>query len=89
MKVIYTESFQKDYRELSTRIQRALDKALKFLLENPRHPSLQAKKLLGTFIWYARVIRACRFTLQFTDDSIILRRAGTHDILNRERKKSP
>ncbi len=87
MKITYAEPFQKDYGELPTRIQRALYKALKFLLENPRHPSLQAKKLPGTFIWYARVTSAYRFTFQFTNDSIILRRVGTHAILNRERKK--
>ena len=87
MKVVYTEPFKKDYGELPTQIQWALDKALKFLLENPRHPSLQARKLPGTSIWYACVTRACRFTFQFTDDSIILRRAGTHDVLNRERRK--
>lgn len=87
MKVIYTEPFQKDYEELSTRVQRALDKALKFLLENPHHPSLQVKKLLGTSIWYARITKAYRFTFQYKDGNVTLRRAGTHDILSRERKK--
>lgn len=86
MRVVYTEPFQKDYQKLSSQIQRALDKALKFLLENPRHPSLRAKKLPGTEIWYARITHDYRFTFQVEGVIIILRRAGTHAVLNRERK---
>ncbi len=71
---------------MSPKIQRALDKTLKLLLNNARHPSLQAKKLPGTEIWYARISRDYRVTFQYAKDFIILRRAGTHDILNRERK---
>ena len=86
MNFLFTEPFKKDYGELPAKIQLALDKALKLLMSNARHPSLRAKKLPGTEIWYARISREYRFTFQYGGNYIILRRAGTHDILKRERK---
>ncbi|MBI2639809.1 MAG: hypothetical protein HYW90_02865 [Candidatus Sungbacteria bacterium] len=86
MEIVYTGPFKRDYKDLPQNIQRALGKALGFLLENIRHSSLRAKKLPGTEIWYARISRGYRFTFQLDNQTIILRRAGTHDILNRERK---
>lgn len=87
MQVIYTDPFKRDYNRLPSGIQRALDKALLFLFKNPRHPSLRSKKLPGTSIWYARITRAYRFTFQYQDNLVILRRAGTHDMITKERKK--
>lgn len=86
MNIIFADPFKRDYKELPLRIQKALDKALKFLMENPRHPSLRVKKLPNTFIWYGRVSKSYRFTFHINDRTITLRRAGTHDILNKERK---
>jgi len=84
--LLFTEPFKRDYGELPAKIQQALDKALKLLMSNARHPSLRARKLPGTEIWYARITRDYRFTFQHAGDSVILRRTGTHDILKRERK---
>ena len=86
MNFFFTEPFKKDYAELPIKIRRALDKALKLLVANPRHHSLRSKKLPSTEIWYARITRDYRFTFHYSGDLVILRRAGTHDILNRERK---
>ena len=86
MNVVFTEPFRKDYKKLSTGVQKSLGKALKFLITNPRHPSLRSKKIPATSIWYARLSKAYRFTFQFENDSVILRRVGTHDILKQERK---
>lgn len=87
MKLVFTDPFRRDYRTLPAQVRRALSKALKFLLENPRHPSLRAKKIPGTEIWYARAGKAYRFTFQLQGDTITLRRAGTHAILTKERKR--
>lgn len=86
MKLFFTEPFKRDYAGLPANVKKALDKALKFLSLNPRHPSLRAKNLPGTDIAYARFSRAHRFTFQIRGDAVILRRAGPHEILNRERK---
>lgn len=88
MKLLFTQPFQRDYRVLPPDVKRALSKALKFLLSNPRHPSLQAKKIPGTEIWYARTSRAYRFTFQLEGETVTLRRVGTHAILSRERRQS-
>lgn len=87
MKLIFTGPFKRDYQTLPSDVQRALDKALKFLLSNPRHPSVRAKKIPGTEIWYGRASRDYRFTFQFKRDEVILRRAGTHVILAKERRR--
>lgn len=47
MKLQPTERFRKDYEGLPQRLQHRVDKALGLLLQNPRHPSLQIKKLKG------------------------------------------
>ena len=87
MKLVFTAPFRRDYQSLPAKVQRALDKALVFLLANPRHPSLRAKKIQGTDIWYTRASRAHRFTFQLEGDTATLRRVGTHAILARERSQ--
>ena len=86
MILLRASSFRRDYRKLPSQIQLSLEKALALLFVNPRHPSLQSRKLPGTDIWYARIDRGYRFTFQYDGDTMILRRAGTHAILSRERK---
>jgi mRNA interferase RelE/StbE len=85
MQIVFTEPFRKDYQTLPFDVRKALDKALEFLIMNPRHPSLRAKKLPGTSIWYARITRAYRFTFYYQGTLIILRRAGTHHILKKDK----
>ena len=80
-----TSSFKSETADLPKKTQILLKKSLDLLLENYRHPSLQAKKLPGTDFWYARVDRSYRFTYQINKETIILRRVGTHDILTHER----
>ena len=87
MTLFFTEPFKRDYAGLSEKIQRAVDKALQFLLTNPRHPSLRIQKLPGTEIWYGRISRGYRVTFQFESDVITLRRAGTHAVLAAERRR--
>lgn len=88
MTLFFTEPFKKDYEKLPLKVKRALDKALKFLLQNPNHPSLQTKKLPNTLIWYARLTQAYRFTFEYKGDYLVLRRVGAHKILNHERKSN-
>ena len=85
MEVLFSQRFQKERHGLPKQANFALTKALKFFFSDPKHPSLQVKKLPGTEKWYARVNRAYRFTYQIEGKTITLRRVGTHDILSRER----
>jgi mRNA-degrading endonuclease RelE of RelBE toxin-antitoxin system len=61
MKFLYSARFLKQYGAAPAPIQKAFDKQLKLLLENFRHPSLQAKKYdEANDIWQGRVNREWR-----------------------------
>jgi len=47
MKLQWSSQFAKDYHKLPQQIQKQADKALELLLQDWRHPSLQAKKMKG------------------------------------------
>lgn len=82
MKLQSTERFRTDYERLPQRLQHRVDKALGFLLENPRHPSLRIKKLKGHETrWEARVTLHYRLTFTLEGDTYVLLRVGTHDLL--------
>ena len=82
MKLRPTERFVRDYGRLPQRLQQRVDKALGLLLENPRHPSLQVKKLKGQENrWEGRVTLHYRLTFSIENDTYVLLRVGTHDLL--------
>lgn len=82
MKLQPTERFRKDYERLPRPLQRRMNKALRFLLQNPRHPSIQIKKIKGyENHWEGRVTLHYRFTFTIEGDTYILLRVGTHDLV--------
>lgn len=82
MKLQPTERFRKDYEDLPRQLQRRVDKVLELLLQNPRHPSLQIKKMKAyEDRWEGRVTQHYRFTFTTEGDTYILLRVGTHDLL--------
>ena len=82
MKLLFTRTFVKNYRELPKRIQNAADKQLEYLLSDLEHPSLNIKKMKDPReIWEGRVADSYRFTFQIEEYQYIMRRIGTHDIL--------
>ena len=84
MKLAFTKPFKQDYKKLSENIQELIDKQIAHLLENPKHPSLQIKKMEGRqSIWEARITKGYRMTFQIVGDTYLLRRAGTHSILKK------
>ncbi len=79
MKVQYTPRAERDYDDLPTRIRRAVDKQLGFLLQNIRYPSLQAKKYdEANDIWQARVNDDYRFYFQIVGDTYLIIRITPH-----------
>jgi mRNA interferase RelE/StbE len=87
LKILRTDSFKRDFGKLPKDVQERTEKALRRLVENPRHPSLRNKKMKGVEdIWEASVSISYRITYQVSGDALILRRVGTHDILRREPK---
>lgn len=80
MKLQRTERFKRMYRQLGQGQQKAIQKALRLLAENIRHPSLRVKRVQGTKgIWEASATISLRITFQREKDLIILRNCGEHD----------
>jgi mRNA-degrading endonuclease YafQ of YafQ-DinJ toxin-antitoxin module len=50
-----TEEFLKRYRRLPKRIQKKVDKQLRFLVTNPAHPSLKIHRLNDEWEFYVDV----------------------------------
>lgn len=81
MTVTYEPSFLRDYTDLPGEIRRRAEKQIRLLLQNPRHPSLHARKIQGsTDIYEARVTGSYRMTYKIGGDILRLRRIGTHEI---------
>lgn len=84
MKVQTTRPFDRDYARLPDDLKERVDKQLDLLLKDARHPSLRLKRMRGTAnIWEAHVTRGYQMTLEVSEDSIILRRIGPHDVLRK------
>jgi len=84
VKLAFTKPFKQDYKKLSGNIQELIDKQIAHLLENPKLPSLQIKKMEGRqSIWEARITKGYRMTFQIVGDTYLLRRAGTHSVLKK------
>ncbi|MPZ14014.1 MAG: hypothetical protein GEU73_06255 [Chloroflexi bacterium] len=78
-----TRPFDRDYARLPEAVKDRVDKQLALLLANPRHPSLGFKRVRGTDgIWEVRITRSHRLTLELAEQTCILRRVGSHDILD-------
>ena len=82
MIILQSSSFKKAYKSFPEDVQRQFDKKFRLLISNPRHSSLRVKKMSGTKdIFEARINDNYRWTFQFIENGIKLRRIGTHDIL--------
>ena len=82
MQLLRTELFKKDFKRLPAEIQQRVGKALELLMSNPRHHSLQVKKMEGTSdLWELRVSDNYRITFQRVEEGVLLRRVGTHNVL--------
>ncbi|MGH7472449.1 MAG: type II toxin-antitoxin system RelE/ParE family toxin [Candidatus Methylomirabilales bacterium] len=77
-----TQRFKKDFARLPPPLQERARKQLALLLTNPRHPSLQVKKLKGyENLWEGRVTQHYRFTFRIEGETLLLLRIATHDLL--------
>jgi len=84
MKLRPTDDFLKHYQRLPVPIRKEVDEKLKLFLLDPRHPSLQIKKMKGyEEIWEGRISRSYRFTFQIKEDTYILRKVGKHEVLEK------
>ena len=55
IRIILTETLREDYRQLPKHIQKKFDKQLRFLAENPKHPSLCIHRLADHWEFYVDI----------------------------------
>ena len=77
-----TRRFKKEFEALPSPIQVRARKQFALFLTNPRHPSLQIKKMRGhQNLWEGRITQNYRFTFRVEGETFFLLRIGTHDLL--------
>jgi len=80
MRIIRTDAFRKDFKELPKQAQEKFENKIKLFMENIKHPSLRVKKMEGhENRWEASIDMFYRFTFEIHHDFYILRRIGPHD----------
>lgn len=89
-KLFFEIIFLESYARLGTSEKKAIDKAIKTLADNPRHPSLNihnAKNVVGKYstggrdVFIAYASKGLRFTFEYGPEAgiIALRNCGHHD----------
>ncbi len=80
MRLILTNRFQKAYQSLAADDQGRVQKAIRLMSGDLRHPGLRVKRIKGTQgIWEARASKSLRITFETEGDALILRNVGHHD----------
>ena len=84
MKVQRTDRFKKDYQKLPSDIQRRVDQKLRFLIRDPRHPSLRIHKLRGVeWLWEFSVTMNYRVLFEIEGEYYVLLGVGPHRVVDR------
>jgi len=83
MKIRRTDRFKKDYQKLPSDIQQRVDQKLRFLLRDPRHPSLRVQKLRGVEgLWEFSVTMNYRVIFEIEGEYYVLLGVGSHRIVD-------
>ena len=80
-KIELTKTFHRCYARLPDKIKKKTQKVLRLLAENPRHPSLRSKPIVGAKgLFEARVDQKYRLTYErLAGDVLRVRVVGKHD----------
>jgi mRNA-degrading endonuclease RelE of RelBE toxin-antitoxin system len=80
MRIDFTPRARKDYQSLPEPARKQAKKQLSFLIDDLRHPSLNAKKYEegGEGAWQARVNRDYRFYFLIEEDTYVIPRIIPH-----------
>lgn len=80
MRLFLTDRFRKAYQSLVADDQGQVQKAIRLMSSDLRHPGLHVKRIKGTKgIWEARASKSLRITFETEGDALILRNVGQHD----------
>ena len=81
IQIILTETLREDYRQLPEHIRGKFDKQMRFLAENPRHPSLRIHSLDDHWEFYVDIHYRCIFKQE--GNTYTLKHVGGHEIVDR------
>jgi mRNA interferase RelE/StbE len=81
LKFIFTKRFQDNFKNLDEPSQKAIQKTIRLMNHDIRHPSLRTKKMEGTdYIFEASANMDIRITFHYEKpDRLVLRNCGHHD----------
>ncbi|MCX6384391.1 MAG: hypothetical protein NTV16_07960 [Actinobacteria bacterium] len=80
MKIIFSNRFKKDFKNLDNSLKKIVEEKLKLLVENIFHPSLRTKKIQGKEeIFECSINMSIRITWYYSQDAIYLRTIGKHE----------
>ena len=85
IELVFTDEFKRTYKKLPSHIQKKIDKQLRFLVINPKHPSLKIHKLNGDWEFYVDFHYRCFFKQE--GNKYFLFSVGTHKIVDRYKIK--
>lgn len=80
-RILYTDRFLKNFAKLDPKSQLVIREAIKLLAQDPRHPSLRAKRVQGTkSVWETSADMDLRITWRYDGPGVIMvRNCGHHD----------
>jgi mRNA interferase RelE/StbE len=85
MTITLSRRFESAYKSLPPSVQSRVDRAIRLLAQNPRHPGLGVRLVRGRprgeQIFEARVNGGRRVTFNWEGDVITLRNVGPHDVV--------
>jgi len=80
-----TKEFEKSFLELPKGIQSKLEKQIKHLRDNPKHPSLKMHKLNDEWEFYVDLHYRCFFLREGNIYTLLV--VGRHKIVDRHKRK--
>lgn len=86
-KIAKVDNFNKYYDALPEHIKKKFEKQVRFLMDNPKHPSLKIHRfesIKGLWEFYIDNDYRCLFSID--GDTYILKWVGTHSKMNRKKK---
>lgn len=84
MTIRFSKPFIHDYERLESPISKKVDKVVRLLRTDLKHPGLNVHKMVNRpGIYEARVDVHNRVTFSISGNMLIMRRVGTHEIYRR------
>ena len=82
--LVLTEELKKRYQELPASIRKKFQKQVRFLQDNPKHPSLRIHRLNGEWEFYVDMHYRCFFHQQ--GNTYTLLSIGNHRLVDRYKR---